>query len=328
MPKYEIDDIPEDPKIPSMKYAVISIVGPHLRQKCDTWAMKVSGVYSTEEAARKLIKKLMSICNYFDMYIVRVGKFFPLSVDPLQLDNVEYQNEQLTNLIKGYIENREEAIDDFNERKSNMISQTIRENKKIKEQGLNERPEHPVAVLQRRKQLKEKLKSIHDELKDLEESITATDTKYESYTEEQKKEAEDILLNAISESLETKENEEFEDLNPEQIRAELLKTLDPKVEPLEPSIQTLLHNLVNEESQDQGSSEQEPAEEEELCEVGKLVQEMNQLKQQLEENPEKLELNIEIERVQQQMNKLTPDQMTAYMTSQWKGESKFANIMN
>ena len=36
-----IDYLFEDPEITNQKYALVSIVGPHMPQKCDVWGLKV-----------------------------------------------------------------------------------------------------------------------------------------------------------------------------------------------------------------------------------------------------------------------------------------------
>ena len=84
-----IDFLFEDPEIPSQKYALISIVGPHMKQKCNVWGLKIRGVADTIDAAKNLCKRLLRIDNNYDIYTVEVGKFFPLNVDPLQIDNIE-----------------------------------------------------------------------------------------------------------------------------------------------------------------------------------------------------------------------------------------------
>ncbi len=125
-----INLLPEDAIIPSQRYALITIVGPHMTQKCDVWAMKVRGICDTLEAAKELSKKIMKFDNDFDIYTVDVGKFFPLNISPDQMTNVEYQNEKLNELMKNYMENKEKANELWEKRKSEMVQEATKEGSK------------------------------------------------------------------------------------------------------------------------------------------------------------------------------------------------------
>ena len=107
-----IDYLSEDTPIPSQKYALITIVGPHMRQKCDIWGLKIRGVADSMENAKALAQRLMKRDKDYDIYTVDVGKFFPLNIKPTDVNNIEYQNEQLNQLMKTYMENRELANDE------------------------------------------------------------------------------------------------------------------------------------------------------------------------------------------------------------------------
>lgn len=220
--KKSIDYLFEDPPINNQKFALISIVGPHMKQKCDTWGLKIRGTTDSLESAKSMTKRLMNIDNNYDIYTVEVGKFFPLDVEPYQLDNVEYHNSQLNDLIKTYLENKENAKDHFNKRKNEMIQQAINEGKNQEE--LANRPEHPVAVLQRVRQFEESIEEARQHLLDLEKDLKLSKTKFENYSEEERvlanKEIESALKN-VSETGDVK----VEELN-EQIIENTLNDLD------------------------------------------------------------------------------------------------------
>ena len=55
----EIDYLTEDVPISGQKFALISIVGPHMNQKCDVWGMKVKAVADSIEKARSLSARLV-----------------------------------------------------------------------------------------------------------------------------------------------------------------------------------------------------------------------------------------------------------------------------
>jgi DNA repair exonuclease SbcCD ATPase subunit len=177
MSNKEIDYLYEDPEIPSQRFGLVSIVGPNMPQKCDVWGLKIRGVADNLEKAKKMTQKLMKIDKEYDIYTVEIGKFFPLVVNPFEINDIEYQNSQLNELIKGYLESKELAKDQWEEQKNEMVKQAIMEGK-----TQTEKPEHPIAVWQRVCNLKEQMKTLQEQLENAEE-------KFESYTEEEKEEA-------------------------------------------------------------------------------------------------------------------------------------------
>lgn len=221
--KEVLDYLPEDPPISGCKYGLISIVGPHMRQKCDVWGLNIRGYANELSEAKRKVKRLLQLNKHFDVYVVEIGKFFPLTVDPMKVDNIEYQNEQLNQLIKTYLENREQALDEFNERKETLMKKVYKEGQEHKEDASLAQKEHPVAVLKRKNDLESKLKDLYDQIQDTKNSIQKTEKKYEEYTDTEKEEAEQVLLKAISDQTENLES--TEDLTPEQIRKELMLEL-------------------------------------------------------------------------------------------------------
>jgi len=214
MGKKEIDYLFEDPMLSDQKFALVSIIGPNMQQKCDTWALKIRGVANTIEKAKKDTQRLINIDNTCDIYTVEVGKFFPLTVEPNDISDVEYQDNQLNNLMKTYLENREKANDEWHRRKNEMMQEAIKENKNKKEIG--EKPEHPVAVLQKIKNLKDKLEKLKEELEETQSTLQLETEKFEKYSDEDKnKELVDAVSDFKSEELST-------DKSVDDIRKELL----------------------------------------------------------------------------------------------------------
>ena len=64
----EIDYLFEDPEIKTQKFALVSIVGPGLPQKCNVWGLKVRGTAETLEQAKALSQKIMRVDENFDIY--------------------------------------------------------------------------------------------------------------------------------------------------------------------------------------------------------------------------------------------------------------------
>jgi DNA repair exonuclease SbcCD ATPase subunit len=216
-----IDYLTEDQPIPSQKYALISIVGPHMRQKCDVWGLKIRGVADSLESAKTLSKRIMRMDKDYDIYTVDVGKFFPLNVEPYDVSNVEYENEQLNNLIKNYLENREKANEHWHNRKQEMMKEAIREGQVDGQRELANKKEHPIAVLQRIKNFEDKIKQENEQLESLKEDLRLSKEKYESYTQEERDMANNELQKAIENNVDVKVSEE-KDLTIEEIRKDLL----------------------------------------------------------------------------------------------------------
>lgn len=180
-----IDYLFEDPSITGQTYALISIVGPHMPQKCDVWGLKIRGVVNTLDQAKSQTQKLMNIDNNYDIYTVEVGKFFPLAVEPMEIQNVEYQNTQLNELIKGYLENKETANQQWHARKNEMVQQAIREG----QQQNSDQKEHPIAVLQSVNTLKTKVEQLKQELEHTENSVLSKMKLFNSYDSQERESA-------------------------------------------------------------------------------------------------------------------------------------------
>lgn len=222
----QIDVLTEDQPIPSQKYALISIVGPHMRQKCDVWGLKVRGVCDSLESAKALTKKLMKFDKDYDIYTVDVGKFFPLAVEPYDVSNVEYENEQLNSLVKNYLENKEKANEHWQQRKQEMMKDALREGKAEGQMELANKKEHPVAVLQRMNTFESKMKELQEQMDDLSKDLELTKDKYESYTEEERELANNELKNAIENVTSEVKKEEKTEPSIEEIRNEIMKELE------------------------------------------------------------------------------------------------------
>jgi len=182
----EIDYLFEDPPINGQNFALVSIVGPNLQQRCNVYGIKIRGVAESMDKARTMSQKLTKIDPDYDIYTVEVGKFFPLDVDPLKLSNVEYQNSQLNNLIKNYLENRENANIEYERRKNDMLKKAIAEGK-----SKNESSEHPIAILNRIEELNVKIAQAKEHLENLTTALTYNTTEYDKFTNEEKEKAEE-----------------------------------------------------------------------------------------------------------------------------------------
>jgi hypothetical protein len=182
-----IDYLFEDPEIPSQKYALVSIVGPHMPQKCDVWGLKIRGTTDSVDKAKSLCKRLLRLDNNYDIYTVEVGKFFPLAVEPSEINDIEYQNDQLNTLVKSYLENKESANEMWHKRKIEMIDQAVKEGKDQEE--FSNKPEHPISILQRIHNYKDSIAETERSLETLKNNLESSQEKFSSYTQEERENA-------------------------------------------------------------------------------------------------------------------------------------------
>jgi hypothetical protein len=258
-----IDYLFEDPAVSGQRYALVSIVGPHMPQKCDTWGLKIRGVAGSLEEAKSTSKRIMSIDENYDIYTVEVGKFFPLAVEPHQVADVEYQNSQLNSLIKTYLENKRNANDMFNKRKNEMIEEAIREGQNQGE--LASRPEHPVAVLGRIRNFEEEIAKARQNLADLLADLNLAQEKFAGYTEEEREIANKEFRSALASAAEDTDVQEIDS----QIHQETLDELNPMK-----SLDLTHKNLM--ESQVEKILDDLKKKENELEEASQLLSNMNE----------------------------------------------------
>ena len=105
------DYLYEDPAVPNQKFVCISILTPkNFKDSKETMStLKVRGCYESFEEASKRGEFLRNIDPHINVYVGEVGKWLPFDDDPEKAKQQEYQNKQLNNLMKGYLENQEKA---------------------------------------------------------------------------------------------------------------------------------------------------------------------------------------------------------------------------
>lgn len=182
-----IDYLFEDPVIESQKYALVSIVGPTLKQKCDVFGLKVRGVADSLENAKKLTQRIMKYDNNYDIYTVDVGKFFPLVVDPHKIGEVEYENQQLNDLIKSYLANREKANEQWTQRKNDMVKEAIKEG--LQQEELSAKEEQPLAIVHRLKQYEDNILELQQKIDSIKELVDLSQNKFDKFTKEEQEDA-------------------------------------------------------------------------------------------------------------------------------------------
>lgn len=116
---------PDEKRFPGQNYALISVVSPDSNQKSKTCGVKIKGVFETEEIAKMEAKRLMQLDQTFDIFLVEVGKWLPIPPDKNMIENQEYQDSFLNDLISGNIKNNELGNQMFEERKRELMKGNI-----------------------------------------------------------------------------------------------------------------------------------------------------------------------------------------------------------
>lgn len=167
------DYLTEDTIVPDgQKYVCISFLSDP-ENKTSLNGIKIRGVFSTLEAASEHAKNLQNIDKYFNVFVGEVGKWLPYDPVPTsdQAGSPEYAQEQLNNLMKGYLENQNKAKVFEEKRKVESIRKSLEDqienshnNVKQAQQELLESQDESKS-----KNLKERVSTIEKQIKELEE---------------------------------------------------------------------------------------------------------------------------------------------------------------
>jgi len=112
-----VDYLDEDTIVPNgQRFALVSFVGPEQRQKNETLGMKIRGCFATQEEAASHVKKLQAFDGSCDIFMLEVGKWVPIPPAVGDIEDVQYQEKYLQDLMKGYRESQLKAKEVFQDR--------------------------------------------------------------------------------------------------------------------------------------------------------------------------------------------------------------------
>lgn len=121
-----IDHLEEDLiQIPSQRYALISIVSPQSNQKFDTCALKIRGVFATEDEAKRHATRLSKNDTTFDVFMVDMYKWLPIPPSTDLVEDRVYQDERLNDLIQGHKDQQMLVQQHYEERKHEMMTAPV-----------------------------------------------------------------------------------------------------------------------------------------------------------------------------------------------------------
>ena len=118
---------PDYLQVPGQNFALVSFVGPEFcRQKSGRFALKIRGVFATEEEAKVYVQRLQrSGDNAVDIFLLSMYNWVPCPPDPMAVENQEYQEQFLQDLMSGYAANQRSAKEIFNERKDRVMKEGL-----------------------------------------------------------------------------------------------------------------------------------------------------------------------------------------------------------
>jgi hypothetical protein len=149
------------------------------------------GVFSTYEAACLHAKKLQSVDPYFNVFVGDMGKWLPFdpSPDSEKVIDSEYQNDELNNIMKSYVENQEKAKIFHEQRKSESMRQSVIDNLSNKHTVKKETEDRLAQAKQNNKKdeiesLEINIKNIEDQIKDFENKKNDLDNQIKSLADQ------------------------------------------------------------------------------------------------------------------------------------------------
>lgn len=116
-----VDYLEEDTPIAGQKFFLVS----HAKLQDGSWWMKIRGAWDSLEQAERVAKRLMKSNDAFDIVAGEVGKWVPALPTQDNCERVEYSDERLNDLFKGYAEGQRAAKEHFHERKEKVMREGI-----------------------------------------------------------------------------------------------------------------------------------------------------------------------------------------------------------
>ena len=176
----KIDYLTEDTLLPSdQKFVCLSFLTDK-DSKTTLSGIKIRGAFSTYELACEQAKKLQSIDNNFNVFVGDMGKWLPFDPNPDSnvVQNSEYANEQLNNMMKTYLENQEKSKIYHEHRKNEMVRENIVSNLSIKKDNLYDMQNKLNNINNKDDKIKleDSIKNIEEQIKTMEIKKTELDT--------------------------------------------------------------------------------------------------------------------------------------------------------
>lgn len=110
-------------EVPGQHFALVSFIAGEDGKAC----MKVLGAFPDEASANAHCKKLMDSDNRFDVFLTSMYQWVPCAPSREQVQEENFSNQYVEELMKGYEESQAEANKAFEQRKAEMLKKAIEE---------------------------------------------------------------------------------------------------------------------------------------------------------------------------------------------------------
>lgn len=136
----KIDYLDEDPPIESQKWICVSFLSPEAVKNCKLRGFKFRGAFGTRREAEAHAKEIQEKLDPdFHIYVGEGFKWLPWDQDPETVENQEYHEKELNELMKATKENLLLKKQHENERKKQKIQAALEENTTVKKNNTKER---------------------------------------------------------------------------------------------------------------------------------------------------------------------------------------------
>ena len=178
-----VDYLDEDTFLPkAQKFVCLSFLNSE-DNKVTLSGIKIRGVFETYEAACSHAKKVQEMDKYFNVFVGEMGKWLPFDPNPSKVENAEYANEQLNNIMKEYKLNQEKAKVYYEKQKNEKMVKSLTESLSINKKNKKklEKKVNNMSGKSKERTLSE-IKNIENRMKKLEEKANALKDKYNGDT--------------------------------------------------------------------------------------------------------------------------------------------------
>jgi len=172
----------DNPELPGKKLFLASLISPESKQKHKVHAFKIHDLCEDEEEAKYLVQHYQKLDPDFDIFVGTVGKWLPWVFSAEDLPNIQYANEQLTELVRSHRNTKKKDDEEWKNRIENH-TEKLKEVATVEGQKANYMNESCVQMLHRIKQLELHVKRRQEELDTLHKLYA------ETYSQDEKDEA-------------------------------------------------------------------------------------------------------------------------------------------
>lgn len=196
-----IDYMSEDDEIPNQKYICVSfatvtdvmkeefyqqisdqlnkpmedvktIIEEWCKREHPKRGFKVRGAMGSLEQMNKRAEQLRQANANFHIFTCEMGKWLPFDPSPDMLEDENYMEKQLNDLLMGYKQNKVNTKQHYDERKRELMEKAISEGTPEGQQRLVQSKEPTEAVKFKAKQADETIQQLQDRIKELEKTKT------------------------------------------------------------------------------------------------------------------------------------------------------------